>query len=105
MQAVRALGHASPSERADAVPALLWCAGVALLPATTQGDAWPLALGWAAAGLLLAAAWRRTRGGLRLALSGALVPVLILLTWEGGLFFAPAALAAIAVAARASAAG
>jgi hypothetical protein len=36
-----------------------------------------------------------SRRAVRLILAGALVPLLILLTWEGGLFYIPAALALV----------
>jgi hypothetical protein len=92
----------SPRPPAAAVPALLWAAGVLVLPLLTAGAAWPLALGWAAAGVLLALAWRALAGRprARAIASGALIPVLILLTFEGGLFLIPAAVAGIVVSAR-----
>jgi hypothetical protein len=92
----------SPRPPAAAVPALLWAAGVLVLPLLTAGAAWPLALGWAAAGVLLALAWRALAGRprARAHASGARNPVLILLTFEGGLFLIPAAVAGIVVSAR-----
>jgi hypothetical protein len=92
----------SPRPSAAAVPALLWAAGVLILPLLTAGEAWPLALGWAAAGLLLLALWRALAGRprARAITSAALIPVLVLLTFEGGLFLIPAAVAGIVVSAR-----
>jgi hypothetical protein len=80
---------------AHLAPVLLWCAGIAAMVALTGGAAWPLALGWAAAGLLLAVAWRALAGrpAARAWLCAALAAVLVLLTWEGGLFLAPAVVA------------
>src|SRR3954454_11576600 len=92
----------SPRPPAAAVPALLWAAGVLTLPLLTAGAAWPLALGWAAAGLFLALAWRNLGASprSRASASAALIPVLVLLTFEGGLFLVPAAIAGIVVSAR-----
>ena len=91
-----------PRTPAVSVPALLWAAGVLALPALTGGAAWPLALGWAAAGGMLALVWRTlaARPRARAAAGAAVIPVLVLLTFEGGLFLIPAALAGIVVSAR-----
>jgi hypothetical protein len=84
------------------VPALLWAAGLLALPALTGGAAWPLALGWAAAGAVLSLVWRAlaARPRARAAAGAAVIPVLVLLTFEGGLFLIPAAVAGIVVSAR-----
>jgi hypothetical protein len=86
-----------------ALVGLLWCAGLAAMVAVTGGDAWPLALAWAAAGVGLALLWRSLAGRRRArpALCGLLALVLVALTWEGGLFLLPAVLVAAVVSVRA----
>jgi hypothetical protein len=92
--------HRAP--RAAALPALLWAAGLVAMVAATTGAAWPLALGWAAAGLLLALAWRALAPHPKARAAGCalLALVLVVLTWVGGLFLVPAALAGLVVSAR-----
>ena len=97
--------HATPAvDRGPATlfVALLWCAGIVAMLAATGGGAWPLALGWAAAGALLALLWRRlaARPGVRAGVAGALLVALVVLTWQGGLFLVPAALAGLALSLR-----
>jgi hypothetical protein len=97
--------NATPlAHRRPTVPivALLWCAGIIAMVAVTGGDAWPLALGWAAAGTLLALVWRRLAGrpGVRACGAAVVLVALIALAWEGGLFLVPAVLAGLALSLR-----
>jgi hypothetical protein len=82
--------------------ALLWGASVVAMILVTRGDAWPLGVAWAAAGAVLALAWRALGGhpAIRTWLCVALAAVLVLLTWEGGLYLLPAVLAALVLSAR-----
>jgi hypothetical protein len=82
---------------AGSVPAALWAAGVLALLAF---GAWPFALVWAALGALLAPAWRALRPKPRAVGCALLAVVLVVLTWEGGLFLVPAVLAGLVVSAR-----
>jgi hypothetical protein len=92
----------SPRPIAAVAPALLWVAGVLALPLLTGGAAWPLALGWAAVGGVLVLLWRALAATPRARtwIGAGLIPVLVLLTWEGGLFLVPAAVAGVVVSAR-----
>ena len=76
----------------------LWIAGILTVAAsvflTMVGAALVGALWLVIATLIAWAGWglRHTPSAVRVILSGALVPLLVLLTWEGGLFFVPAAI-------------
>jgi hypothetical protein len=93
-----------------AAPWLIALAGLAILAAAGGAAVWPLIAVWLA---VLALVWSFGRAGLALnrrqqvALAAGLLPVLFLLTFEGGLFLVPADIAwlAIEVAARPSAMG
>lgn len=80
-----------------AVPAVLVAGGAVIIVISVGVEALPLAGGWILAAALAGWLWFRARATLRLGIALALVPVCILLTWEGGLFFLPAALALIAI--------
>jgi len=84
----------------------LWALAEASILTLVGSRAWPVALGWAGAaaavGLLGLATRRR---GLRVFGAACLPPLLVLLTWEGGLFFVPASLALLVAAALAGPAG
>jgi hypothetical protein len=85
-----------------AIPSLLAALGLAVLLVATRGAFWPLALVCVAAIVVLIAA-RKTiassRSG-RVALAAIVVVACLILTFEGGLFLLPAALALLAVEAR-----
>lgn len=83
------------------IVALLWGAGIAAMAALTGGDAWPLAVGWVVAGAALGLVWLAAAPRARAYGAGALLVALVALTWEGGLFLLPAALAALVLSARA----
>ena len=76
----------------------LWIAGILTVAAsvflTMVGAALVRALWLVITTLIAWAGWglRHTPSAVRVILSGALVPLLVLLTWEGGLFFVPAAI-------------
>jgi len=59
---------------------------------------WPLVVSWLAATGLIALIWQHLAPFLKLALAITFVPLCILLTFEGGLFFLPAAAASIVAA-------
>ena len=79
----------------------LWIAGILTVAAslflTMVGAALVGALWLVVATLIAWAGWalRHTPSAVRVILSAALIPLLVLLTWEGGLFFVPAALALV----------
>jgi hypothetical protein len=56
---------------------------------------WPLVAGWLPASVIVGFLWSRLTPTWRLALAFGLIPLCVLLTWEGGLFFVPAAIALI----------
>jgi hypothetical protein len=60
-----------------------------LIFALVGPQSWPLVLGWLAASLLVGLFWERLAPSFRLALAVGLLPVCVLLTWEGGLFLLP----------------
>jgi predicted metal-dependent phosphoesterase TrpH len=76
------------------------CWVIALLTVVTVvgSDAWPLALSWAAAGLVVAAGGRVLPPRPRALVASVLVPVCALFVFEGGLFFLPAAVVLTAAA-------
>jgi hypothetical protein len=68
-------------------------AGCVLIFALVGPESWPLVLGWLAASLLVGLLWERLAPSFRLALAVGLLPVCVLLTWEGGLFLLPSVIA------------
>ena len=84
--------------RGRLVPALgvaLFVAGeAAILLLLDPSSAWPICVGWAVAAVVVFIVARAVRApAVRLALSALLVVACVLLTFVGGLFFAPAAFA------------
>ena len=84
-----------------AVPWLLALVGLAIPLVASGFVIWPVVAVWLA---ILALAWSVGRAGLvltsrglRVALAGALLPVLIVLAFEGGWFLIPADLAWLAI--------
>jgi hypothetical protein len=79
--------------------------GFGLIPVTLAGTgwltilalvgpgAWPLLVLWLLAIALVTWVWSRVPPVVRVALALVLLPLCVLFTWEGGLFFLPAALA------------
>jgi hypothetical protein len=87
-------------------PLLLALAGLGLMLAITDGDAWSLALIWIGAVCLFALVWRSLeRGWLRVTVAVAAALVLMVLTFEGGLFLLPALVAAAATPASSAGRG
>lgn len=87
-------------------PVLLALAGLGLMLATTEGEAWPLALIWIGVGCLFALVWRSLeRGWLRLTVAVVAALGLMVLTFEGGLFLLPALVAAAATPASSAGRG
>ena len=76
-----------------ALSAGLFVAGeAAILLLLDPGSAWPVCVGWAVAAVVVFFVARAIHApAVRLALSALLVVACVLLTFEGGLFFAPAA--------------
>jgi hypothetical protein len=70
-------------------------AGCLLIPLSVGPESWPLAAAWLAASLAIGLIWSRLAHAFRFGLAVALLPLCILLTWEGGLFFVPSAVALI----------
>jgi hypothetical protein len=66
-----------------------------LIFALVGPESWPLVLGWLAASLLAGLLWERVAPSFRLALAVGLLPLCVLLTWEGGLFLLPSVIALI----------
>jgi hypothetical protein len=77
---------------------VLAVAGIAAIFVAVGADSWPLVVGWSVAVVVFGSAWRllSEHHRLRLAIASAAVPILVVLTWEGGLFLLPAALVAVA---------
>ena len=73
--------------------ALLALVGCAYILASVGSEALPLVVGWLAACLLVGLAWERATPTFRVVLATGLVPVCVVLTWEGGLYFLPSAVA------------
>jgi hypothetical protein len=76
-----------------AIAAVLVAVGCALIFTLVGPKSWPLVLGWLAASLLVGLLWGRLAHSFRLALAIGLLPVCVLLTWEGGLFLLPSVIA------------
>jgi hypothetical protein len=74
--------------------------GCLLILVSVGPQSWPLVLGWLGASLVVSLVWIRLPQALRLALAVTLVPVCVLLTWEGGLFFVPGAVALVVASLR-----
>jgi hypothetical protein len=77
------------------VAAILAAAGCVVIFAGVGPQSWPFVLGWVAASLVVAIAWEILAPALRLALALVLLPACVVLTWEGGLFFVPSAIALV----------
>lgn len=58
-------------------------------------ESWPIVFGWLGASLVIGLVWSRLTQSFRFGLAVSLLPVCVLLTWEGGLFFVPSAVALI----------
>ncbi len=80
------------------VVSALVLAGLGVVLASVGTASWPLLLGWGAGWLVLAAALHALadRHWVRLGAALVLVPLCVVLTFEGGLFFLPAAAALVA---------
>jgi hypothetical protein len=76
-----------------AIAAGLAVAACVLLVSLAPGS-WPLVLLWALASVLVGVVWERLVS-IRLALAVALLPLCVLLTFEGGLFLIPSVIALI----------
>ncbi len=77
----------------ELIPTTLAGAGWLSILVLVGPVAWPLLVLWLLAIALVSWIWSRAPSGLRIALALLLVPLCVIFTWEGGLFFAPAALA------------
>ena len=77
----------------ELIPTTLAGAGWLSILVLVGPVAWPLLVLWLLAIALVSWIWSRAPSGMRIALALLLVPLCVLLTWEGGFFFAPAALA------------
>jgi hypothetical protein len=75
-------------------------AGCLLIFVAVGPESWPLVVGWLAASLAIGVVWSRLTQALRFALAVSLLPICVLLTWEGGLFFVPSAIALILASLR-----
>lgn len=75
-------------------------AGCLLILVSVGPESWPLVLGWLGASVAIGLAWSRLTQTLRLGLAVSLLPMCVLLTWEGGLFFLPSAVALILASLR-----
>ena len=78
------------------LPLLLALAGCLAILVAVGLDSVPLAGAWLGATWLIAVLWLRAPV-VRLPLAIVLLPACVVLTWEGGLFFVPAAMALIGV--------
>ena len=78
------------------LPAALALAACLTIFVAVGPESLPLVLLWLAASVLAGAVWARVPA-LDLALPLALLPICVLLTWEGGLFFVPSVIAMIVV--------
>lgn len=77
------------------IAAGLAVAGCASVFAAVGLESWPLVLCWLAAAGVIGLIWSRVPPVLRLALALPLLPLCVLLTFEGGLFFVPSVIALI----------
>jgi hypothetical protein len=77
------------------VAAVLSALGGLLILTLGGPEGWPIVVGWLAASVLVGLVWQAMAPSLRLALALVLLPLCILLTWEGGLFFVPSAIALV----------
>jgi hypothetical protein len=75
-------------------------AGCLLIFVSVGSQSWPLVVGWLAASIAIGVIWSRLTQPFRFGLAVSLLPVLVLLTWEGGLFFVPSAVALILASLR-----
>jgi hypothetical protein len=67
--------------------------GCFLIFVSVGPQSWPLVLGWLGAALVVGLVWLQLPAGLKLGFAVLLLAACVLLTWEGGLFFVPSALA------------
>jgi hypothetical protein len=79
-----------------ALPTGLVVAACIAIVSLVGSDSLPLVAGWLVGALVIGALWTALPR-LRLTLSIALLPLCVLLTWEGGLFFLPAAVALLGI--------
>jgi hypothetical protein len=77
----------------DLIPVTLAGVGWLAILALVGPAAWPLLIPWLLAIALVTWIWSRVPAVARIALALVLVPLCVVLTWEGGLFFLPAAIA------------
>jgi len=74
------------------VAVALFVAGEVFMLAAVGAESWPLLVGWAVAALVVAGVTRLARRpALRIILVALLLPACVITTFEGGLFFVPAA--------------
>jgi len=72
----------------------LFVAGEVFILAAVGVESWPVLAGWALVALVVAGVTRLVRRpALRIILSALLLPACVITTFEGGLFFVPAAAA------------
>jgi hypothetical protein len=74
--------------------------GCFLIFVSVGPQSWPLVLGWLGAALVVGLVWLQMPPGLKLGFAVFLLALCILLTWEGGLFFVPSAVALIVASLR-----
>jgi len=74
--------------------------GCLLILVSVGPQSWPLVLGWLGATLVVGLAWMLLSPTLRLGFAVCLLPLCVILTWEGGLFFVPSAVALIVASLR-----
>jgi hypothetical protein len=85
-----------------AIPGLLAVIGLAVPLVATRGAFWPLSLAWVVAIVVLIAARKTIASSrsARVAVAAVVVVACPILTFEGGLFLLPAALALLVIEAR-----
>ena len=77
----------------------LFVAGEVFILAAVGVESWPVLVGWVVVALVVAAVTRLVRRpALRIILATLLLPACIITTFEGGLFFVPAATALLLAA-------
>lgn len=76
------------------IAALFAGAACALIFVAVGPESWPLVVLWLGVCLVVGCVWL-AMPALRLAMSVVLLPLCVLFTWEGGLFFFPSAVALV----------